>query len=166
MSKLILIPLLFTLLASCIQNNTQSIPCNEFSPDVFEWIPNKKGDTVSVSVNNKNMQFIFSQNDYTYDPEAFTPGGFGGGEYNCENFWGCSLDNSTHTFIYFNLSEDDITKASLSINASPYYFKEFQKSNNQDLAIFEVDSLNDSSYVERIVLEKKVGFKRLELRKR
>lgn len=166
MSKLIFLPILLIMFGSCIQNSNQSIPCDEFSADVFEWIPNKQGDTVSILVNNKDMQFVFRNSDYTYDPEAFTPGGFGGGEYSCDNFWGGSLDNSTHTFIGFNLQEDDFTKAYLSINCSPYYFKEFNKLNNQEFAIFEVDSLNDSSYYDKIVLERNVGFKRLEIRKR
>lgn len=121
----------------------------------MSWIPNSKGDTVSILVNSKPIQFIVKSNEHFEDPSAAVFMGT-----ICVNDWRTEF-TSTEMDISTSVSEG-FTEMDITISGERLHFKEYKPESNKQLAIFEPDSLNGS--VIRATLEYNKGFIEIETR--
>ncbi len=147
----------FFVISSCkdreIDECVQEIMDTEES---MSWIPNSEGDTVSILVNSKPIQFIVTQNEHHVDPSAEVFMGT-----ICVNDWRTEF-TSTEMDISTNSVNDGFTKISITISGERLHFKEYKPGSNKQLAIFEPDSLNGS--IIRATLKYNKGFIEIETR--
>jgi hypothetical protein len=147
------------LFLSCQDENTEQI-CEGLNDEVFGWLPNQKGDTVKISIENDSIPYKVIQNEYFYDPEKAVGMGFGSV---CVNDWSCILENDD-TQISFSVSDNDFKKTTIFINGEKLTFYRVVTNPTAELMEFSNSNINDSSRIESITFMYDYGIKTISLK--